>query len=461
MNLKNSLIVLFIFLPLYSHAEDFELWLGESVEVMCPIPAKKNSSATVYSQFYNWTAPTEITYKMGSGTRIANLTVSKFFLDTKTVTCKVTWYETVMGSIQNGPYSATYRYNFTFPKVKANSNQSEYILTVGDSQEVGYQLTNQPSNPQPTVSFSTSDPQVATVNNTGIISAKSPGVCDLILSTNYGTESSAQIIVKNIDPQYIYSNFSRITLFENEQFELKFHIEPISAGSCKLEFNSLNPEIASVDECGIVTAHSFGSTKIIATTPNNISASCFIDVKPQPIISVDLNQYNYNMFIGDSTNIMFKTTPENSSYYNAIFSIHNPSIISVDDNGQVKALNSGTTLVDIYIGDAKATLSFNIREKEKLKLTDLNHFVSYEADDIFETNKVYSIKNLPELKINELTIENEDDENWQIVLKNPTDVISESLDGSTINSINVIHTYKHPLETVDLSVTTQVSQQRD
>lgn len=79
-------------------------------------------------------------------------------------------------------------------------------------------------------------------------------------------------------------NSSELNLNEGETYQLTYTVLPETADAPTVEWTSSNPEIATVDESGKVTAIALGSTTITVKTTDgtDISASCNVTVQESP-----------------------------------------------------------------------------------------------------------------------------------------------------------------------------------
>jgi len=99
---------------------------------------------------------------------------------------------------------------------------------------------------------------------------------------NYGATSSLAVKIYFIPVTSIGLNKTSATLYAGETQQLSATVEPRDATIQSLQWVSLSPDIASVDNEGNVTAHAAGTAEIraIATDGTNVFASCFVTVSP-------------------------------------------------------------------------------------------------------------------------------------------------------------------------------------
>lgn len=152
---------------------------------------------------------------------------------------------------------------------------------------------------------------------------------------------------KTPDLQYSISFDKTELLLEVEGTErLKATILPATTENTAHTWSSEDSKIASVDETGLITAHSVGTTKIVARLlANNSTAVCEVSVVNK-IIHVQSVQHNSKvetLAIGDAVQLTATISPSNATQKNVTWSSQNPDVASVDDNGLVKAVGVGET----------------------------------------------------------------------------------------------------------------------
>ena len=145
------------------------------------------------------------------------------------------------------------------------------------------------------VKWTTSNKNIATVSN-GKITAKKAGEVTITAKAN-GISDSVTVTVAVYNPT-IKLNQSEYTLYtkKGNTYTLKATID---GPSKKVTYTSSNPEVATVNSKGKVTAVSEGQT-IITATANDISAECVIDVIESKVI---LERYNIVLDKGEKAQI--------------------------------------------------------------------------------------------------------------------------------------------------------------
>lgn len=130
------------------------------------------------------------------------------------------------------------------------------------------------------ITWNSSNENIATVDKNGNITVINVGECDIeAVSEDGDFKAKCKIIVKPIPVESISfaNSFYQMEIGGTKQ--LSVIIIPQNAGNRKINWDSSNPAIASVDENGIIQSYAAGYTTITATSEDGgHTASCNISV---------------------------------------------------------------------------------------------------------------------------------------------------------------------------------------
>lgn len=137
------------------------------------------------------------------------------------------------------------------------------------------------------VSWSSSDETVATVDASGLVTAVAEGSATITVTTNDGGfTATAEVIVEdnrifaegiNVLPESLV-----LSIGGNQQMSIEF--DPEDALPLDVTWSSDNDSVATVSETGLVTAHASGNATITATTVGGaFSSSATITVEAPPV----------------------------------------------------------------------------------------------------------------------------------------------------------------------------------
>ncbi len=93
------------------------------------------------------------------------------------------------------------------------------------------------------------------------------------------------------------------TMFMNESFTITATVLPSNAADKTITFQSVDPNIVTVSSSGVVTAKSYGATRVHATTTNGVFATCFITVLPYRVFDHG-KEYTLEGYLGNETHVV-------------------------------------------------------------------------------------------------------------------------------------------------------------
>ena len=197
------------------------------------------------------------------------------------------------------------------------------------------------------VSWKSANPKVATVNKSGVVTAKKAGKTKVTAKVNKKTLTCNITVKKAVKVKKITLK-KNISLNVGESYTLKANISPSSAANKKVSWKSSNKSIAVVNAAGVVKAKRAGSATITATAKDGSGkkAYCKVTVKKKTsgsqteerVKSLSLNGKTI-LGIGNTVKFSVVYKPENlkkSFSWNS----SNPKIATVSSDGTVKAMFS-------------------------------------------------------------------------------------------------------------------------
>ena len=248
---------------------------------------------------------------------------------------------------------------------KITLDTTNVTMWAGATRQLGVSI--EPANADiKTVNYGSSNPDVATVSNTGLITAKKKGTTTITVTAADGSGKSASCAVIVKQPVTgIQITPNGYTLVKGDVKQLSAVVSPADADNTGVIWASSNPNIAAVSADGRVTAVNEGSCVITATCKDNasISASCTI-VVGTPVTSVALAPNRASMNTGEIILISASVLPTNATNKGVIWSWTSTDggVITLT-NGSVKALKAGTVTVTAKAADnngAQATCIITI-----------------------------------------------------------------------------------------------------
>lgn len=222
-------------------------------------------------------------------------------------------------------------------------DQTALTMYVGDKYRMTY--TIKPDNASNVaLKWNTLDSKIATVDASGYITAKNTGTTVITAQTTDGTGLFTMCTVTVLrNATGIKLDATSLLLTVGDIYILEATLNPADSTD-KITYESSNTKVATVSKKGKVTAKGKGTCVIMAKTEAGISAYVNVEVV-QPVTGVSLDVTEATIYTGDELELKATVEPKTASDTGLIWTSDKAKVASVDENGKVKGLSRGTTLI--------------------------------------------------------------------------------------------------------------------
>lgn len=197
----------------------------------------------------------------------------------------------------NGIY-AKCKVTVTAPRCTGISIPENREMNVGTIWAIPPSIT--PASAQPTLSWKSSNTNVVTVTQAGVVTAKAVGNATVTVTTDNYYSASCLISVKDPNPAPTAISMEKeINLDVNQTYTLKPSVEPYNAKTT-LSWKSSDNTVAEVTQSGVVTAKSPGEAIITVTTDNGKSASCRVIVEG----ATPMSEYELTLYVNQGGKVI-------------------------------------------------------------------------------------------------------------------------------------------------------------
>ena len=173
---------------------------------------------------------------------------------------------------------------------------------------------------------------------------------------------------QTIDVISISLNKEEVTLGEGLTTQLIAVVNPTDATDKSISWESADPAIAIVDQDGLVTAIAAGQTKVYVRGSQDIFNYCNITVTARivEVEKITLNETELVLEKDDTFTLIATVEPENASDKNITWESSDPSLVSVDDNGNIVALKAGGSAnITARAGDKSARCIISVKSEKE------------------------------------------------------------------------------------------------
>lgn len=231
-------------------------------------------------------------------------------------------------------------------------------VTLKKDQSATLKYTISPAGMMLDVTWLSSDPQIVTVTDGGVITGHEYGTASVTAQLPSGMKAVCKVSVAGVQVKGVKLSKSKMNMSVGAQTQLTAKVSPSNASITDCEFASSNEGVATVDSTGMVTANAVGKATITATSHNGKKAKCVVTVKPAQVSSITLNttEESFVLGMGETTlQLEAEMEPVSSNGNRSLkWASSNTKVASVDENGLVTIKGSGTCRIRASSGNVKA-----------------------------------------------------------------------------------------------------------
>ena len=239
------------------------------------------------------------------------------------------------------------------PKVESIKINQTGPITLHPGDQYSLTATLSPEQSESALTWSSDDTDIATVSDSGIVTAVAEGYTWIEVNTE--NEKSDAIRV-NVEPLHPHPDSIKIDqsgpikLYPGQKYSLSTTLM-LADAEAKLTWSSDDKDVATVDQDGIVTAVGPGDTRIWVETDNECSDVIDIQVLTPPK-KIALSQSKATLAVGDKLTLKATVTP-NDAETGFTWSSSKPSVATVTQKGKVTALKVGTAKITVKTDNGK------------------------------------------------------------------------------------------------------------
>lgn len=220
------------------------------------------------------------------------------------------------------------------------------------------------------VTWTSSDSRVASVDSNGLVTARRTGTATITARNSYGEYATCTVEVRRQGAAADHSalNCTSMTLtqtYQNPNPRQQLMLDTVSVPDCTIyHWYSSNDAVASVNNNGVVTAHSVGTAHITAYTTQGETLTCEVTVRSD-VGAVTLNEDVLLLQgAGGQQKLTASVAVADPASVPVTWTSSDPDVAVVSADGMVTAVADGSARItattpegrsascDVYVGQA-------------------------------------------------------------------------------------------------------------
>ena len=214
-----------------------------------------------------------------------------------------------------------------------------------------------------TVKFTSTNANVASIDSNGIVSLKAKGSATVKMSVYASASATTPLLEKSVNVTVkqpvtgitITSASGSSTVDTGDTLQLTANVSPSNASDTSVTWSSSSTGIAKVSTTGLVTGVAAGTAVITAKANDgsNQSATFTVTVtkKVIKVTKISLSANSLLMKTGRMATITATVTPTNADNRAVTWSSDNPTVVGVDQSGNITAKKAGSANITVTAQD--------------------------------------------------------------------------------------------------------------
>lgn len=221
-----------------------------------------------------------------------------------------------------------------------------------------------------TLAWTSSDESVATVDETGTVTAVAAGEAEITAAVKDTEMQDVCVITVKVSAKELkVPDTLEVKLNDTDETAIEAKCEPKDASNISFDFASSDEEVATVDKDGKVKVLKAGECDITTTlmqdgekvTEKTTHVKAFYEVE-----SITLDSNEGKLTVGNSHTIKATVAPEEVAAKTTIeWSSSNEKVATVDSNGKVTAVSSGNATITATAGEESANYEVTVEQPKK------------------------------------------------------------------------------------------------
>lgn len=200
------------------------------------------------------------------------------------------------------------------------------------------------------VTWSSSNSSVASVDKSGLVSAKSVGTAVIILKANDGGYIATCTIKVSRTATAVKLDVTDLTMNVGDYYYLETTLTPADSTESTLSWESSDKKVATVSKTGKVIAKSAGKAIIMVKTKSGSTGYCNLTVL-QPVTGIQISSSKETISVGEELKLKARILPTTANDDGITWESSDESVATVDENGRVIGVGGGVAMISVTSDD--------------------------------------------------------------------------------------------------------------
>ncbi len=222
-------------------------------------------------------------------------------------------------------------------------DKSTHEMYVGETFRITYTISPAgASNAQ--VVWSSSNSSVASVDQSGLVTAKGVGTTVIMVKTKDGGYTALCTVNVGRTATAIKLDVTSLVLNAGEYYYLEATLTPADTTEKTIMYESSDTKVAVVSKKGKVTAKSSGACVIMAKTRSGSMAYCAVTVM-QGVTGLELSDNILEIAVGEEYEMDVNIQPKTATNKNVKWTSSNEEVFTVDEEGEILGVGGGVAVL--------------------------------------------------------------------------------------------------------------------
>ncbi len=222
-------------------------------------------------------------------------------------------------------------------------------MYVGETFRLTYSIKPSDSS-NASVVWTSSNSSVVTVNNEGLLTARSVGTAVIILKTSDGGYMATCTVTVSRTATAVKLDVTKLTMSVGDYYYLETKLTPADSTETTLTWESSEAKVATVSKSGKVIAKSAGTAIIMVKTKSGSTGYCTVTVL-QPVTGISISSAEETIYVGDKLELEASVLPATADDQGVSWESSNEEVATVNSDGVVTGIGGGVAMISVTSDD--------------------------------------------------------------------------------------------------------------